>query len=147
MSPQRDELAADETRARLLFESGDMGVRPGRRYPVGLGTGEYAQRWHAVMGRSEEEYLRGLEAQVQREYPDRYIRKSRGRPRTATSSANDRLIGVTQFREVYSAVSFANLQGAILNTHVTLNWTSLGYEEDTEASAALHSGVIKHMRL
>jgi hypothetical protein len=144
--PDDDESGADETHARLLFESGDMGVRPGRRYPVCLGDSERAQRWRAVMGLCEEENLRCLEQQAQRDNPDRYIVKLRRRPRSTTFSPNDRLIGANQYREAYNAVAYANSLGAILNTHITLTWSLLGYEDDNEASAALQGGLIKHMR-
>jgi hypothetical protein len=144
--PIEDESGEDDTYARRLFESGDMGLRPGQHYPPFLGNSEYAQRWRAIMGSSEEEHVRGLERQAQRDNPDRYIRKLWRRPRTSVAYQSERLIGVDQFREAYSAVAYANSQGAILNTHITLTWPLLGYEEHTAASAALQSGLIKHMR-
>jgi hypothetical protein len=140
-----EDLWTDDSRARALFEAGDLGLPPGRRYPV-LGSGEYSQRWRAVMGACEEEHLRGLEEKAQRDYPDRYIRKRFRRLRTLVTCPNERLIGADQFREAYSAVAFANSKGAILNTHITLTWQLLGYQEDNEASAALQAGFIKPMR-
>jgi hypothetical protein len=111
-----------------------------------LGSGEYSQRLRAILGASEEEHLRGLEEKAQRDNPDRYIRKRWRQPRTLVTCPNERLIGAAQFREAYSAVAFANSKGAILNTHITLTWPLLGYQEDDEASAALQAGFIKPMR-
>jgi hypothetical protein len=141
-----EEEAMDDTRARLLFERGDMGVLPGGRYPVGLGNSERARVWHAVMGPSEEELAAHYEAELQRAYPDRYVRKMRRRPRGPSSSADERLISVRQFRELYNAVAFANLQGAILDTHITVSWSMLGFEDDSQISHALQLGLIKHAR-
>jgi hypothetical protein len=139
-------LEAEEHYARRLFEAGDMGLRPGQRYPSLVGNGEYAERWRAVMGSSDEQAFYGLEKQRQQDNPDRFIRKERRRSHTAVSYDNARLIGASLFEEAYSAVAYANALGAILSTHVTLVWALLGIEEDNDASALLQSGVIKHIR-
>jgi hypothetical protein len=140
-----DLLCANNDKARSLFEAGDIYGSVGKRRPF-AGPGEYAERLRAVIGNSEADYLRALEWDQQREFPDRYIRKRRRLLRTAVSSPDERLIGVRQFCDAYAAVAFANSKGAILNTLVTLSWSRLGYEADKEASSTFQSEVIKHMR-
>lgn len=52
----------------------------------------------------------------------------------------------SEFVNLYNAVSFANAQGYMMNTHLTINWRDLGLELPGAAESHLQKGFIHHLR-
>jgi hypothetical protein len=57
-----------------------------------------------------------------------------------------RRLTAEQFVDLYSAVAFANLQGHILNAHLTITWRLLGISEHSKAAEALLRSVMNPLK-
>jgi hypothetical protein len=53
--------------------------------------------------------------------------------------------GLASFRLLYKAVAFANLKGLVLNTAVTVSWSTVGIDDDRCVSAA-HTALVRRLR-
>jgi hypothetical protein len=146
--------AENEEKARTAIENGDFGYRPGKKYFVPDSGGVHAGVLSAVMGGSNEkahskalykEYLATADL-----YPEIYVAKTYAKSKRGLHKLlpteeflHPTHIDKEQFIDLYSAVSFANGHGVALNTHVTINWTSLGYTDHSVAAKALQDGFFK----
>jgi hypothetical protein len=146
-------------KARLLIERGDMGIEPGKRYPLVWGDDIYSQIWRATNGATETDHSRNrrwLLLQEQKANPHIYVTKRIAKRKIGRISplildvVNASLADVLprnltkkQFVNLYSAVSFANSGGIILRAHVTIAWGLLGYSDHDEISEALGDQFIK----
>ena len=118
---------------------GDGGHKPGERFPTYLGNSEEAQRFKALNGSSEAEFLQGLlgfneEPHSYKATPYRWKRsnpkkmdiyraEALRRSDYVTISMDDpfaisRNIDKDEFKEAYSAAAYANELGYVLNVNV-----------------------------
>lgn len=137
----------DNGKAWDRLSRGDGGHKPGDRFPTNLGTSEAAQRFKALNGSSETEFLQSLlgfteEPHSYKATPYRWKRsnpkktdiyraENSRRTNCIAISMDDpfvipREIDKDEFLEAYSAVSYANELGYILNVSLTICWEMLG---------------------
>jgi hypothetical protein len=141
-----------EDRARTRIESGDLWIDPRRDLPV-AGAGEYSDRLAAMVGDSPEMHLvhmRHAVRQAVEDNPQIYVIKRGARYKGNFATQLDRSpvatnISVEQFVNLYSAVAFANGNGVLLDVHVIIHWSRLGYRSHEEAAEALQERFIKHL--
>lgn len=148
------------SKARFLIEQGDMGIEPGKRYPVVRGDDIHSQIWRATNGATEADHNRHLlwpQIKAQKENPHLYIIKRVAKRKVGRlalpvfgitdASIDDilpRNLTADQFTNLYAAVSFANSDGVILRAHVTIAWSLLGYKDHDEIAEVLSKRFIKH---
>lgn len=154
----------DDSKARRLTAQGDMGYRPGNKFPLALGASDSAQIVLATVGATPE--LRRLNEQYWDEqrayaYPKIFGYKVRARRKIAFMKRIDarryeitevtfndphilpRLIKADEFINLYSGIAYANSKGAVFNVHVTINWRDLGYGTGELAEASLYKSFIR----
>ncbi len=90
----------------------------------------------AIYGETESDYEKSL----QYEMPDIFLNKiDKFRVKSVNKSSSmvaygkTRYIDKSEFLDLYSAVSFANMNNVIMNTGITISWDKLGYGAIDEA--------------
>ena len=135
-----------EERARNLIESGysDYSSRKARREELpATGFGPSAQVVAAIWGRNFATY----EESAQHEFAD-YAGNPRlycKAPSGPEVSGQEFLTG-QQFIDLYSAVSYANSLGVVMDVHVSITWNLLGIDCQHEAAKALRYEFFKHLQ-
>ena len=148
---------------------GDGGHKPGERFPAHIGNSEEAQRFKALNGSSEAEFLQGLlgfneEPHSYKATPYRWKRsnpkkmdiyraEALRRSDYVTISMDDpfaisRNIDKDEFKEAYSAAAYANELGYVLNVSLTICWEMLGVKPKNSSrdESGLHELVIHPLR-
>jgi hypothetical protein len=139
----------DDDRARTLIERGDMGYRPGEKYPSDIGNGINAKIWHAAMGRTKREYEENLRRELEARYPEIYpckrgAKSKQGKHRNPFYNSGDEShITKEQFIDAHDGVYFANGYGVALSVHVIIHWELLGLQDHSEAARALYEGFLR----
>lgn len=159
----------DNGKAWKRLSWGDGGHKPGDRLPTYLGNSEEAQRFKALNGSSETEYLHGLlgfteEPHSYKANPYRWKRFNKKkadiyraeqlrRSDYVTISIDDpfaipRDIDKDEFLEAYSAVAYANELGYVLNVSLTICWEMLGVtpKNSSRDKSELHELIIHPLR-
>lgn len=150
-----DEEHEDDSKVKRLMGQGDMGVGPTfENWPGYLGDSLAARVWYATMGgRTKAEAERNQRRQLEAEYPHLYLYKrqrrgkrgnTRGDVNGAEGAKGPRHMTERQFRDLYGAIAFANINGAIMNVHLVISWRILGFEDHSEATYALQRKVLTH---
>lgn len=140
--------SSGDDKARFLIERGDMGHRPGEKFPYVGGNSERALVWRAVMGGSLSEHEGAMEYERAQANRNRAIgfrykvgaqrkigawREHLRRMHEITEVSFDdpfvlqRDIKAQEFVNLYSGVAFANSLGVVFNVHLTISWELLGY--------------------
>ncbi|MDD4911063.1 MAG: hypothetical protein PHP57_02100 [Sideroxydans sp.] len=163
VEPEMSQYDLDqEEKARTLIERGEMG------FQTISGRGEYAGKYQAIHGKSEdahEENLKRLANALRCSYSEIFLpkplpakkRHRTPRAKTLTYGAGGEFPGddqtppthitQAQFIELYSGVCFANNAfGVALNTHVTIHWGALGIDDQIEAASVLQEQFIHHLK-
>lgn len=139
----------DNGKAWNRLSWGDGGHKPDELFPTCLGKSEDAQRFEAVNGRTEAEFLQGLlgfteEPHSYKATPyrwkqsnprktDIYRAEQSRRSDYVTISMDDpyiipRDIDKDEYVEAYSALAYANKLGCALNASLTICWEMLGVD-------------------
>jgi hypothetical protein len=134
-----------EERARNFVESGysDYGRKASRSDFPAIGAGLSVRVVAATWGRNFAVY----ENSARHEFAD-YT----GNPRlfrkvpSGTEPSGQRFLNGQQFIELYSAVSYANRLGLVMNVHISITWKMLGFECQHEAVKALRYEFFKHLQ-
>lgn len=135
-----------EERARNAIESGyaGLGSTSGRSaFLREAGEGPYSKRMAAIWGANESAF----EASVREAYAE-----SEGSPRVfrlrpaPLDNRTSLYLSGRQFVELYSAVSYANSLGLVMNVHVSITWGLLGIHSHEEAAKALRYEFFKHLQ-
>ena len=134
-----------EERARNFIESGysDYSRKACRAALPAKGSGSSAQVVAATWGGNFAIY----EDSARHEFADyagnpRLYRKAQSGPEI---SGQEFLTG-QQFIDLYSAVSYANHLGIVMDVHVSITWKMLGIECQHEAAKALRYEFFKHLQ-
>ena len=148
----------EDERVRNLIERGDMGYKPGGKFPYVDASTERGQIWLATMGRSLDEHNQSesyLAEQPENTPTNLYKysefnQKKCGQLRTlerrkgciVDTTMDDPLIAprdITkdEFYEIYGAISIANRHGALLDVRVDFTWSQMGYVEHQEVAKEL----------
>lgn len=143
-----------EERARLLLERDDLGIGPNitrKTFPRILGDGPYATLWRASVGATYDDFMKHEHQLAKDREPGICVFKKRARRKlgkfdtgykevlreTSLDETPPRHMTKEQFAELYSATCFANTQGRLLNAHLPITWSCLGYTDHEEAAKAL----------
>jgi hypothetical protein len=158
MRDQNHRNREDDGKVRTLFERGDMGYKPGGKFPYVDASTERGQIWLAAMGnsveahdRSQSSWARQPESTPTHLYRFKeWNRKKSGQLRTLESrkgcivdtTMDDPLIAprdITkeEYFEIYGAISIANRNGIILDVRVDFTWSQMGYVEHADVAKAL----------
>ncbi len=128
-----------EERARNAIESGYAGwERKGCRTGFATaGNGRHSKVLAALWGDDEASY-EGLP------HKERALRTFSKRP--ARAGHPKQHLSARQFVELYSAVSYANQLGIVMNVHVSITWKLLGIHGHEEAAKVLRYEFFKHLQ-
>ena len=133
-----------EERARNAIESGypDWGRKGGRPAVRGASNGMYSKTIEATWGVDDAAY----DASLAGEFPhdEGSARVFRKRP-AGVGNPGQHLSG-QQFVELYSAVSYANHLGIVMNVHVSITWGLLGIHGQNDAAKTLRYEFFKHLQ-
>lgn len=154
----------DDSKSRFLIEQGDMGYRPGDKFPVASGVSERGQIWRATMGATLEQHLlheQYLDAKRALSTPKIFTYKIRAGKKLAKMKRIDarrhnitevslcdpdilpRHIKGNEFINLYSAIEFANSKNSVFNVHLTINWRDLGFGNGEHAESQLYNSFIR----
>lgn len=142
-----------EERARNAIESGypDWERTKGRRRKNGrpslraANQGHYSKTIEAIWGADEATYETSLGREFPHDEGARRIFSKRKRPAGTGKSVRRHLSG-RQFVNLYSAVSYANHLGIVMNVHVSITWKLLGIHSQEEATKAFRYEFFKHLQ-
>ncbi len=148
----------DDGKVRTLFEQGDMGYKPGGKFPYVDCSTERGRILAAVIGRNLEEHeamLACCAREAEDAKPHIFVTKKinpkkRGALRTfeqrkgciTDTTLDDPLIAPRdmtkeEFINLYGAVSIANRYGAILNVRIDFTWSQMGITEHADVVKTL----------
>jgi hypothetical protein len=154
----------NDSKVRRLIEQGDMGYRPGDKFPLVSGSSKEAQTVRATIGATFKDYQlheQYMDTQRARAYPKIFEKKIRARRKIAFMKRIDarryeitevtfndphilpRLIKGDEFTNLYSGIAYANSRGVVFNVHITINWRDLGYGTGELAEASLYKSFIR----
>ncbi len=132
-----------EDRARTFRESGSAGL-PGKYDHRCVGTGTNCQIVQTTFGVDKAAWDRAIESEQPPSinygfyaFNERVSHKNRPGGLRLTAA---------QFKDLYSAVAYANTLGLVMNCHVCITWGLLGITDHTEAANTLTHRVIKALR-
>lgn len=151
-----------EEKARFLKERGEV------KFTRTLGTGPHASILRGIQGESKSDFDKAQGKAIHNAInrtPDRYVIKkplSKGKrfSQKAHISTFDESPGeilnpidltppthITkeQLIDLYSGICFANAHGVLLNTHLTISWRHLGFEDHSEATDAMQELFMHHL--
>lgn len=164
MTFSTENFGHDDNKVRFLIEQGDMGYRPGYKFPLVSESSETGQVWRAVMGSTLEQHLlheQYLDEERRRNNPEIFKHKVRARRKLRKMKRIDarrfnitevtfndpdilpRHIKVQEFINLYSAIAFGNSKGTVFNVHITINWRGLGYDTGEDAESHLYKSFIR----
>lgn len=157
----------DDNKALRLIEQGDMGYRPGGKFPLIFGSSYSDKVWRASMGPTlelhllHEQYLDELRAYNTPKIFGKKIRARRKLRKMARIEARryeitevtltdpdilPRHIKGGEFSNLYSGIAYANSKGAAFNVHITINWRDLGYGAEGAAESQLSKRFISRYK-